>query len=147
MEIIALSGATVAKLHDDEIGSMVESGSSVRDLKLLLANRIGFSRFQQGLLSEEIGELQDDMDLRPLPTTTGNPALCAPDETAKKELHRAYDEANDVAEMERLLQKPQNPNRGNVHRDFPPLYVAAFRGHWKLCSCCLRPELTKRIGW
>lgn len=89
MEIIALSGATVAKLHDDEIGSMAERGSSVRDLKLLLANRIGFSRFQQGLLSEEIGELQDDMDLRPLPTTTGNPALCAPDETAKKELHRA----------------------------------------------------------
>ena len=64
MEIQALSGATVSQLHEEDLLCMVESGQSVKDLKKLLASRIGYSRFRQRLVSEEMGELQDDMPVK-----------------------------------------------------------------------------------
>ena len=60
MEIQALSGATVTQLHEEELSCMVESGQSGKDLKKLLASRIGYSRFRQRLFSEDMGELQDE---------------------------------------------------------------------------------------
>ena len=66
MEIVTLSGATSTQLHDKELGCMVESGRLFGDLKKLLARRVGYSRFRQRLLSEHMGELQDDMPVRPL---------------------------------------------------------------------------------
>ena len=38
---------------------MVENGKTVEDLKKLLAGQVGYSRLQQRLLSEDMGELQD----------------------------------------------------------------------------------------
>ena len=63
-----MSGQTVAELDEDEVHCMVESGKTVRDLKRRLSARVEYSRFEQRLMSGEIGELQDDMHLRPLPS-------------------------------------------------------------------------------
>ena len=68
MEIISVAGALLTQLHEEELGYMVGSGKYVRDLKRLIATKIGYSRFRLRLLSEEMGELQDDMPVRPLPS-------------------------------------------------------------------------------
>ena len=56
MKIHAVSGDTVAVFDEEELGNMVASGMSVGDLKRLLAPRVGYPRFRQRLVSEEIGE-------------------------------------------------------------------------------------------
>ena len=68
MDIITLAGAVLTQLHEDELGCMVASGKPVRDLKRLVAREIGYSRFRLRLLSEEMGELEDDMPVRLLPS-------------------------------------------------------------------------------
>ena len=135
MEITTLSGATVTQLHEEELGCMVKSGSSVRDLKKLLANRLGYSRFRQRLLGEDMGELQDDMPLRQRYSCVQLVVLdfCSPDETAWKALLLACD-TNQVVEVEELLQKPLDLNRIPAEADpsslsKSPMNVAAERGH------------------
>ena len=56
----------------------MESGKSIGDLKLLLATETGCSRFQLRLLSDERGELEDDMPVRHIKFAVGNLGLvCA----------------------------------------------------------------------
>ena len=77
MEITTLLVATVAQLDEEELGCMVKSRSSVRDLKKLLARRVGYPRFPQRLLRGDMGKLQDDMPVRGL-SAIGNPrSVCA----------------------------------------------------------------------
>ena len=110
MQVTALCGETVAQLGEDEIRCMVDNGKSIRDLKKLLSAQVGCSRFQQRLFSDEIGELQDDMPLRPLPSIQLVVlAYCAFDESAEKELLDSC-RSNNVPWVESLLQQPQNPN-------------------------------------
>ena len=62
MEIITLAGAVLSQLHEEELGCMAASGKPVRDLKR--PREVGYSRFRLRLLSEEMGELEDDMPVR-----------------------------------------------------------------------------------
>ena len=129
MQVTALSGTTVAQLDQDEFLHMVESGKSIRDLKQLLSAQVGCSRFQQRLFSDEI-ELLDDMPLRPLPTVLlVILPFCVSDEIAEEELLRSCKENNIIA-LERLLQKPLDPNGGG-------LFVAAKRGHLEVVRLLL----------
>ncbi|CAK9117943.1 unnamed protein product [Durusdinium trenchii] len=114
MEIITLSGATVTQLDKEGWGYMVESGKTVRDLKKLLAGRVGYSRFRQRLLSGDMGELQDDLLLRQLPSVQLVVLdFCMPEETIWEDLLLAC-ENNRVVEVTQLLQKPLDPN-GSRH--------------------------------
>ena len=138
MEITALSGATVTHLHEEEWGCMVESGKHVRDLKKLLASRIGYSRFRQRFLSEDMGELPDDMLLIQMPSVQLVVLdFCAPEETIWEDLLLAC-ENNRVVEVTQLLQKPLDPNaRGDIDIEPPPLLLAADRGHLKVIQLLL----------
>ena len=68
MEILTVAGTVLTRLHEEELGCMVESGKSIRDLKTLLAREIRYSRFRLRLLSKEMGELRDDLCVRQLPS-------------------------------------------------------------------------------
>ena len=110
MEITALSGAILTQLHEEELGCMVESGQTVLDLKKLLADRLGYSRFRQRLLSEE-AELRDDMPLSNLPPLQLVVLdFCTGEVAVREELLLAC-EQNQVGEVARLLQQPLDPNR------------------------------------
>ena len=80
MQVTAVSGNTVAQLDENELHYMGDSGQTVRDLKRLLSARVGCSRFQQRLFSDEHGELEDDLPLRALyiKCPAGNSALVCP---------------------------------------------------------------------
>ena len=138
MEIQALSGATVAQLHEEELSYMVESGQSVKDLKKLLADRIEYSRFRQRLFSEEMGELQDDMPVRKLPgLQLVILDFCAPEEANWEALLHAC-ENNRVVEVEQLLQKPLDPNRrGPSPQPEWPMFSAAALGYLEVVRMLL----------
>lgn len=132
MEVTAVSGTIVAQLEEDEVRCMVESGRTVRELKRVLAAQVGCSRFRQRLLTDEIGELQDDMPLCPLPRVQlVILSFCAPHEIVEEELLRACEE-NRVCDIERLLQKPQDPNRKGRNSNNAlnaPIHGTALYGH------------------
>ena len=122
-----MSGATLAELSEDEYSEMVESHKTVKDLKQVLANRIGYSRFRQRLLGEL--ELQDDMPLIPLPDGVQIVILdfCPPDSLRQQMLVKCC-EKNDLEEVERLLHRPQDPNGVGIDGNVP-IHVAAENGH------------------
>ena len=94
---------------------MVEQGQTIRDLKQFLAERIGYSRFRQRLFGV-MGELRDDMQVRPPPRVQLVILdFCAPDEAVEEELLRTCGE-NDVGKLEQLLQKPQDPRNRTKHQ-------------------------------
>ncbi|CAK9115057.1 unnamed protein product [Durusdinium trenchii] len=137
MEIITFAGAVLTQLHEEELGYMVESGKYVRDLKTLIATKIGYSRFRLRLLSEEMGELQDDMPVRRLPSLQLVILdYCAPEKANWQALHLAC-ENNQVIEVTSLLQKPQNPNGTGADIDRPPMFLAAERGHLEVVRLLL----------
>ena len=146
MQVTALSGTTVAQLDEDEYLDMVESGKSIRDLKQLLSTQVGCSRFQQRLFSDESGELQDDMPLKPLPSIQLVVLpICASDPISEQELLLTCQE-NRVIDVERLLQKPQDPNGGGLFG----LFVAAHNGHVEVVRLLLEAgatqQTTKQMG-
>ena len=61
VQITALSGEALVKPDKDVYARMVEDGRSVEDFKHVLATETGFPRFQQRLLADGIGQLEDDM--------------------------------------------------------------------------------------
>lgn len=65
MEIAAISGTILTELSEEDVRCMVEDGRTVRDLKKILTDPLGHSRFRQRLFSEGLGELQDHMPLAP----------------------------------------------------------------------------------
>ena len=140
MEIRALSGAIVAQLREEEVGCLVESGQSVRDLKNLLSVRClgGTSRFRQRLLAEEMGELQDDMPVGQLPPSLQLVVLdyCAPEEAVWQALLSACG-SNRVVEVASLLQKPLDPNWTGADTDRPPMHHAAENGHLEVARLLL----------
>ena len=104
MEIITVAGAVLTQLHEEELGCMVESGKCVRDLKTLIATKIGYSRFRLRLLSGEMGELPDDMPVRPPPSLQLVILdYYAPEEANWQALHLVC-QNNQVVEVTRLLQ-------------------------------------------
>ena len=138
MEIItAVTGAVLTQLDEEELSYMVGSGQYVRHLKTLIAKKIGYSRFRLRLLSEEMGELQDDMPVRPLPSLhLVILDYCAPEEANWQALHLAC-ENNQVVEVTSLLQKPLNPNGTGADIDRPPMFPAAERGHLEVVRLLL----------
>ena len=144
MQVTAASGNTIAQLDEEQLHYMVESGQNVRDLKRLLSAQVGCSRFQQRLFSDEMGELEDDFPLRPLSNVLlVILPLCAPDETMEEELLTSC-EANSVADIERLLQKPMDPNGEG-------LVLAAQVGHLEVVRLFLEAGADKdaadTFGW
>ena len=102
-----MSGTTVVELHEDELHSTV---GTWKLCQRLLADRIGYSRFRQRLFSEGIGELTDDMCLRPLLIVQLTVQRhCATDETSEEEL-LCKCQGNSVSKIEQLLRTPQDPN-------------------------------------
>ena len=146
MQVMVLSGTTVVQLDESELRCMVERGKSIGDLKQLLSTQVGCSRFQQRLFSDDLGELVDDMSLRQLPTV-GLVILpfCAFDKIMDEELLRNC-KANDVDEIEGLLQRPQDPNgevcslQLNGHLEVVQLFLeaGASNAFWGNCfvACC-----------
>ena len=136
MQVAAVSGKTVAQLDEDELHCMVESCKTVRDLKRLLSVQVGCSRFQQRLVSDEIGELQDYMPLRPLPSVQLIVLpFCVLDEITEEELVH-YCREDRVTHVERLLQKPYKP-KGKA------LLVAAREGHLEIVRLLLEAGADK----
>ncbi|CAK9111616.1 unnamed protein product [Durusdinium trenchii] len=136
MQVIAASGSVVAQLDEEELRHMVESGKVVRDLKRLLSALLGCSRFQQRLFSDEIGELEDDLPLTPLPSVQlVLLPLRVPDENMQKELLRSCRE-NQVAHLERLLHQPQDPTGRGV-------FLAAENGHLEVVQLLLEAGADK----
>ena len=133
MHVTALFGTTVAELSKDELCCMVESGKTVRELKQLLSVQVGCSRFQQSLFNDDIGELQDDMPLIPLPFV--QLVILPFDEIAEEELFRSC-RFNHIIAIERLLQKPQRPNKEG-------LFVAAENGHLAVLQLLLEGGVDK----
>ena len=143
MEIQALSGATVSQLQLEDLLCMVESGQSVKDLKKLLARRIGYSRFRQRLVSEELGELRDDMPVRQLPSLQLVILdFCAP-EQAKWEALLLACQNNRVVEVEQLLQKPLDPN--TVPRPVWPMSSAAEWGYLEVVRLLLEAGADQNV--
>ena len=142
MDIITIAGAVLTQLYEEELGHMVGSGKYVRDLKkLVIATRIGYSRFRLRLLSEEMGELQDDMPVRPLPSLQLYNYIvildyCGP-KGANGQALRLACQNNQVVEVTSLLQKPLNPNGTGAHIDPPPMLFAANRGHLEVVRLLL----------
>ncbi|CAK9040607.1 unnamed protein product [Durusdinium trenchii] len=147
MEIQALSGATVSQLHEEDLLCMVESGQSVKDLKKLLAGEVGYSRFRQRLFSEEMGELQDDMPVRKLPSLQLVILdFCAPEEANSEALLLAC-QNNRVVEVEQLLQKPLDPNRrGTGHPPVLPMSSAAAQGYLEVVRLLLEAGADKNAA-
>ena len=138
MDVVALSGKRIAELDADELRYMVESGTTVRDLKRRLSAKVGCSRFQQRLMiSGEADELQDDMPLTPLPSVQlVFLPICAHDETMEEE---EYCQANQASRVERLLQKPQHPS-GRA------LLLAADEGHLEVVRLLLEAGADKEAA-
>ena len=146
MQVVAASGATVARLDEDELRSMVEAAKSIRHLKKLLSEQVGCSRFRQRLLCDKVGELQDDMPLCLLPTVQLVILnFCAPDEILTQQLLDAC-ENNRVGEVENLLQKPQDPNVRCANTGNVPLQVAARNGHLEVVRLLLEAGVDKDAG-
>ena len=128
MEIIAaLSGATVARLDEDELRCMVEAGQGVGNLKLHLSAHIGYTRFQQRLLHDAI-ELEDDMPLQFMSTiqlVVLN--FRAPDEILAQQLLSSC-EHNMLSTFQSLLKLPLNPNLKDRTTQDTALHIAAHRG-------------------
>ena len=136
MQVTAVFGNTIAQLDEDELHYMVESGQSVRDLKRRLSAQVGCSRFQQRLFCDELGELEDDLGLRTLSRVQlVILPLCAPHEAMEKELLTSCQE-NNVAHIERLLQKPMDPNGDG-------LVLAASLGHLEVVLLLLEAGADK----
>ena len=136
MEITSLSGATLCQLHEEELGRMVASGKTFLDLKILLANQIGRSRFRQRLFTE-MGELQDDMPLTGLPSVQLVILdFCTPEKAVWDRLLLACRENQD-AEVANLLKTPLNPDGRCAHRDSPPIWHAAQQGHLEVVRLLL----------
>ena len=75
--VFLLFGATVAQLDEDEFQCMVEQTQWVLDLKRILADRVGCSRFRLRLFGHGIGELLDDMHQFMLPLMSAAWNLCS----------------------------------------------------------------------
>ena len=146
MEIVTVAGTVLTRLHEEELACMVESGKSVRDLKTLLATETRYSRFRLRLLSEEMGELQDDMPVRQVPSLQLVILdFCAPEEANWQALHLAC-ENNRVVEVTSLLQKPLNPNGTGADPRRPPMYLAAERGHLEVVRLLLEARADKNAA-
>ena len=129
MESTTLSGAIVARLHEEELGCMVESGKYVLDLKKLLSGRVGYSRFRQRLLSEDMGELPDDMPARQLSSLQLVILdFCVPEMPVWEALCRACENFR-IVEVEKLLKNPLDPNGTGAAGNPLPLLVASEHGH------------------
>ena len=136
MQVTAVSGNMIAQLDEEQLHYMVESGQTVQDLKRLLSAQVGCSRFQQRLFSDEVGELEDDFPLRTLSNVLlVILPLCAPDETMEEELLTSC-QANNVADIERLLQKPLDPNGEG-------LVLAVYEGHREVVRLLLEAGADK----
>ena len=124
-----------------------KEGKWFGDLKRLLSAQVGCSRFQQRLISDEMGELEDDLPLRPLSSVQlVILPLCAIDETMGQELLGSCQE-NNWAHIERLLQKPMDPNEGA----YLYLSIAAQNGHLEVVRLLLEAGADKDApdanGW
>ena len=128
MEIIAaLSGATVARLDEDELRCMVEAGQGVGNLKQHLSAHIGYTRFQQRLLNDTI-ELEDDMPLQFMPTVQLVVLNFSPaDEILAQQLLSSC-EHNMLGKLQRLLKMPLNPNVRDRTTQDTALHIGAHRG-------------------
>eukprot|EP00913_Durusdinium_trenchii_P002907 g2694.t1 len=108
-----------ARYFEDEFRSMVEEGKAIGDLKRLLADQLGCSRFRQRLfLLNGDDELPDDMLVGPdlshrLQLVILNYSV--PD--SPEPLLRACAK-NRLEEVERLLQEPLDPDGGAA----PPIH-------------------------
>ena len=136
VQIEALSGEIVAEFDDDELDEMIGSNKLVKDLKKVLADRIGVSRFRQRLFTGEI-ELQDNMPLPSVPSVqlvTLN--FAEPDQGMEEKLLQQCKE-NNLGEVEMLLRKPQDPDRKPNANMIAPIHAAADEGHLEVMKLLL----------
>ena len=141
-------GATVAQLDEDEFQCMVEQTQWVLDLKRILADRVGCSRFRLRLFGHGIGELLDDMSLRPLPSVQLVILDFCADETMEKKLLQ-YCEENRVDEVAQLLQRPQDPRNvraTDANANYAPIHVAADVGSLELVQLLLEAGADKHVA-
>ena len=127
MLVRGLSGETLAELHEEELSGLVENRKNIRDLKRLLATKTGVSRFRQRLV--DINELTDDMPVALLQSVQlVVQGFCSPDEKWRNRLLRCCRQ-NSLDRVEKLLQRPQDPDEGASEGSMRPSHTAAREGH------------------
>ena len=148
MEVCFLiSGETLTVLGDEL------QGQTAQAVKKALAAKVGISRFKQRFfVGDGSHEIQDDEGLDQVPLKIQLVVLefWQPDDEETRKMISAARE-NDIVVLERLLQKPRNPNDTNSDGE-TPLFHAAEQGHVRLMEILLeagaktdQPEFAR--GW
>jgi len=121
----------------------LEDFREVRDLKRHLQGLCGLPRFRQRLVSKSLGILEDDdtldspMDLQLVLLDFAS----ASQEQVDTVISAA--KAGHVSMMEKLLQRPQNPDSRGYHGKLTPLCEAAFAGHIEAAQLLLEASADK----
>ena len=100
----SVSGSTTITLDGKELDAMVVSGKRVRELKTLLATRVGYSRFRLRLLVDNISELRDEILVSRLPSIQLI-ILGLYDAGGLEQLFCAHRQRS-LGEVEQFLQRP-----------------------------------------
>ena len=135
-----MSGSVIA--DGEEVDQMVRDGKTVRDLKGFLASLTGQSRFRQRLYREDMEELTDEM---PLPFGSLQLVIsdfCEFDQSMQDELTDKCG-ANQLEEVQALLQRPMNLSLTDEYGDATPIHLAAYRGHLEVVRLLLEAGAEK----
>ena len=119
----AVSGEAVAFLEEHE-------GKTAKDLKRYVAAQIGMSRFRQKLWSEDWSHEIPDDEVFTAEEVKMQLVLSEfwPPESEQDARMIAASESNDTKALEKMLQRPRNPNFRDA-RGWSPLHYAAANGH------------------
>ena len=141
LHVRALSGALVAELHVDQLNARLEESerSLVVALKRFLGAQLGCSRFRLKLLGEDSKEIDDDAAL------TG-PANFLDFQSSDVATNTAFISAcagGRMAEVERLLHAPQNPEARDTDNNWMGIHSAASNAHLAIVQLLLEAGVDK----
>ena len=148
LHVRALSGATVAELHVEELTGRLEESESllVVALKRKLGAQLGCSRFRLKLLGEDNKEMHDDIPL----TGPADLALVRMDfqslDAATTASLISACKGGRVSEVEHLLRAPQNPDARDAQNNCTGILEAARNGHLAIVQLLLDAGADKEVA-
>lgn len=138
---IRLASGALLPVNQDELRQMVAGGKLVIDLKHFIAAQTGYSIFRQRLFGEHPQELQEDLPLTDLQSVQLVFVGFVPADGALLEACRCQ-QLSSVREVERLLQRPHDPNDRGAGR-LAPIHYAAGSGNFEVVQLLLEAGADK----